>query len=59
MLNPAEQEVQLSIDFACYHCGKPVGVTVQCSSEEFTLGKDDSTAIAPRIVVSMTIRKLR
>ena len=27
------REVQLTLDFACCHCGEPVGVTVECSGK--------------------------
>jgi len=41
-------EVQLTLEFACCHCGQPVNVTVQCSGQGLHDGDE-------RIVASVAI----
>ena len=44
MVNPAEQEVQLSLDFACCRCGEPMGVTLQCGGQSLNYGKESTNS---------------
>ena len=51
-------EVKVDLDFACCACGKPMGVTVMCTSQGLAAGARAVTSVAVPCLTCFSVNQL-